>query len=176
MLDLKQHHGMILFEGILFVILGLLAIGLPIASTIGVELFLGFCLLAGGIAQGYRAFQSRHSEGVIWNALSAVLYIVLGILFLLYPLIVVIYLTAILIAFFVIEGIVKIIYTFQMRHRRSWGWILFSGIIALVMAGIIISGWPQTALWVIGLLVGINMLFFGISLLFFANEIKKIEP
>lgn len=173
--ELKQHRGMILFEGILFVILGILAIALPVAFTIGTELFVGWLLLIGGIFQAYRTFQARHVKGVAWNFLTALVYIILGLFFIFYPIPGILSLTALLIAFFLVEGISKAIYAFQMKPRQSWGWLLFSGIIALIMALIIWSGWPGTAFWVIGLLVGINMLFFGMSLIFFSNEIKNIE-
>lgn len=163
-----------LVEGILFLILGLLAIIFPGISTLGFELFLGWLFLIGGLIQGYRAFKLRHSHRLFGPALNALISIVLGVLLILYPISGVISLTIVLAAFFVLEGIFKIVWGIQYRHLlRSWGWLVFSGIISLIMAFLIWSGWPTIAFWVIGLLVGINMLFFGVSLLGLAFSIPK---
>ena len=74
-------------------------------------------------------------------------------------------LTMVLVAFFIIEGIASIIGAIEHRqHLRSWGWVLFSGVIDLLLAYLIWAGWPSSASWAIGLLVGINMIFLGLSL------------
>jgi uncharacterized membrane protein HdeD (DUF308 family) len=172
-LPLNKRRGMrtsyrttFLIEGVLFMILGLLAIIFPGISTLGFELFLGWLFLFSGIIQTYRAYTMRHAPGLLGASLSALFSIVLGLLLLVYPLSGIISLTILLIAFFILEGIAKIIWGIQYHSRLpSWGWLIFSGVISLAMAFIIWSGWPTTALWVIGLLIGINMLFFGASLL-----------
>jgi uncharacterized membrane protein HdeD (DUF308 family) len=74
-------------------------------------------------------------------------------------------LTMMLIALFILEGVVALFMAFELRkHMQNWGWTLFKGVIDLWLAFLIWSGWPGSATWAIGLLVGINMLFFGISL------------
>lgn len=170
---LKQHRGLIIFEGIVFTFLGCLAVAVPGISTLSMELFIGWLFLLGGIVAGYRSFKSRESAGFIGSFLVALMYVIFGILLLVYPMAGIISLTLVLTFFFIVEGISKIILGFQWRPENKWGWMIFSGIISLAMAGIIFAGWPGTALWVIGLLVGINMIFLGISLIFLGFNIPK---
>lgn len=155
-----------LIEGILFIILGFLTVAFPGVSTLSVELFLGWLFLISGIIQSYRAFKLRHEHSALGAALNALLSLALGILLLLYPVSGVISLTILLIIYFALEGIFKIIWGLQYRRSiHSWGWLIFSGVMSLALAIIIWSGWPGTAAWAIGLLVGINLIFFGTSLI-----------
>lgn len=170
---LKQSRGLLIFEGIVFTFLGCLAVAVPGITTLSTELFIGWLLLIGGLVAGYRSFRERHSPGFIGSLLVALLYTVFGALLLVYPLAGIISLTLALTFFFIVEGIAKIFLAFQMRSDSRWGWLIFSGLIALAMAYIIYAGWPGTAFWVIGLLVGINMIFFGISLIFLGFNIPK---
>jgi uncharacterized membrane protein HdeD (DUF308 family) len=110
-------------------------------------------------------WHSRQMPGVAWSMLTAVLAIVLGLILILRPLAGVLTLTIMLVAFFIVEGVASITGAIQHRqHLGSWGWELFSGIVDLFLAYLIWAGWPSSADWAIGLLVGINMLFFGLSL------------
>lgn len=162
---IRQNRGWFMFEGILFVLLGLIGIFLPVYFTIAVELFVGWLFIFSGIATAYRAFVTRGSSSFLVSLLSAILFLAVGAMLLAYPIGGVISLTLLLTIYFIAQGIAQIILGFQFKDHPRWGWVVISGIISLIMAGIIISGWPTTALWVIGLLVGINLLFFGISLL-----------
>lgn len=162
---IRKNRTLFAIEGFLFIILGLLAIALPGISTLGVELMVGWLFLIGGLIQGVRTFKAHNLPGFYPSLLSATLSIFIGILLLAYPLTGVLTLTILLITFFLIEGIAKIALAFQLRDLDNWGWLAVSGALALILAAIIWSGWPGTAAWVIGLLVGINMLFFGFTLL-----------
>ena len=82
-------------------------------------------------------------------------------------------LTMILAAFFVVEGIFKIVMAIQMRSMPNWGWMFISGLIALVLGGLIWVGWPATAAWVIGLLVGIDLIFGGWAMMFISLAVKN---
>lgn len=167
---------MFIIEGILFLILGLLAIATPIIFTFSVELLFGGVLIAGGVLQAYRAYTLWNKPGFYISILTAILSLVLGFIFIANPLKGVLTLTAILMLYFFISGLFKIILAFELRPLHSWGWLFLSGIIAIIMGGIIYSGWPGTALWVIGLLLGIDMLFFGVSLLSLAFAIDTTKP
>jgi uncharacterized membrane protein HdeD (DUF308 family) len=113
--------------------------------------------------------------GFAWSMLTAVLAIVLGLILILRPLAGVLTLTMVLIAFFIVEGVASILAAIQHRqHLRSWGWLLFSGIVDLLLAYLIWAGWPSSADWAIGLLVGVNMLFFGLSLVMTALAARAI--
>jgi uncharacterized membrane protein HdeD (DUF308 family) len=162
---INEHKRLFTFEGIVFVLLGILAIAFPVIFTFGFTIFLGWLFLIGGVVGTFRAIQMWNTPGIVASLLSALLAIIIGILLLVNPWRGVLTLTLLLTIFFFIEGVFKIAYAISMKGYPNWGWLLFSGLIALVMGAIILSGWPGTALWVIGLLVGIDLLFFGISLL-----------
>ena len=175
-MPVQNSRCLFIVEGILFTLLGLLAIALPVASTIAMELFVGWLLLIGGVFQIYRSFKFLQKTEFYLTLLSGILNIALGILFIAYPSAGLLSLTFLLIFFFLFQGISKIILGIRLRHLTNWFWLIFSGIISIIMAAIIWSGWPATAFWVIGLLVGINMLFFGISLLVLASTFPKSNP
>ena len=170
---LQRNRLIVLFEGIAFTILGLLAIAFPVIFTFGFEQFLGWLFVFSGVFQGFRSFKTRNSPGFMLSVLTGLVAIGLGALLIAKPLEGVLTLTILLSSFFFIEGILKIFLALEWRLYRNWGWMLFSGVISLVMAGIIISGFPGTALWVLGLLVGINMIFFGMTLFGLFIELKR---
>lgn len=172
---LKSNRNIVIFEGVLFVILGILAILAPIASTIATELVVGWLLIFGGSIQAYRSIQARHAKGFYVSLASSILYVALGILLLLYPVAGIISLTFLVILFFLFEGIAKIVLAFQIRPMTNWGWLVVSGILSIVIATVIWMGWPGTAFWAIGLLVGINMLFLGATLIALGMTIPKID-
>lgn len=172
----QNHRYLLLFEGIIFTLLGFIAIALPGISTLSAELFIGWLLIFGGAIQLYRTLKARHAPGFIGSLLSSILYLVFGVLLIAFPIAGIFSLTILLTLFFIAEGIAKIILGFQLRPFSQWGWFILNGVLALVIAYIIWSGWPGSAFWVLGLLVGINMIFFGISLMFLAWGIPRIGP
>jgi uncharacterized membrane protein HdeD (DUF308 family) len=165
--SIHDHWGLFLFEGILLVVLGLLAILVPQVASLAVTLLLGWLFAISGIFGLIASFWARQAPGFWWSLLSAVLSIVVGGLLLARPVVGVFSLTYLLIAFFFVEGVVSIMYAIE--HRREltggWVWMLVSGIITLALGVMILAGLPSTAAWALGLLVGIDMLFGGSSLI-----------
>jgi uncharacterized membrane protein HdeD (DUF308 family) len=173
---LRNHRYLLLFEGIIFVLLGFIAIALPGISTFSAELFIGWLLIFAGAVQLYRILKARHAPAFAGSLFTSILYLIFGVLLILFPTAGIFSLTVLLTLFFLAEGISKIILGFQLRPFRRWGWFLLNGVLALIIAYIIWAGWPGTAYWVLGLLVGINLIFFGLSLIFLAWGIPRIEP
>lgn len=171
----QNHRKLMIFEGVIFTLLGFLAVALPGISTLSTELFIGWLLIFGGAVQLFRTFQGRKEEGFIGSLLTSCLYIIFGVLLILFPAAGILSLTVLITIFFIAEGIAKIILGFQLRPSTSWAWFIINGILALIMAFIIWKGWPGTAYWVLGLLVGINMIFFGISLIVLASGTPRID-
>jgi uncharacterized membrane protein HdeD (DUF308 family) len=173
--SIREHWVLFLIEGIVLVVLGILAILVPPLATITFTLFLGWLFLISGIMGLITTFWARHSPGFWWSLLSAVLAIAAGIVLLVEPLRGAITLTLLLIVFFIIEGVLSIMYAFEHKKELSgrWGWMLASGIIDLILAGIILIGLPGTAAWALGLLVGINMLFGGSALIAMALHARS---
>jgi uncharacterized membrane protein HdeD (DUF308 family) len=165
--SVREHWVLFLIEGIVLVVLGILAIVVPPLATIAFTLFLGWLFLISGIVGLVTTFWARHAPGFWWSLFSAVLAIAAGLVLLAWPISGAVSLTLLLIVFFTIEGVLSIMYALEHKKELSgrWGWMLASGIIDLILAGIILIGLPGTAVWALGLLVGINMLFGGSALI-----------
>jgi uncharacterized membrane protein HdeD (DUF308 family) len=174
---IHAHWKLFLVEGIVMMVLGLLAIAEPEIASIAITIFIGWLFLIGGIFRTISLLQHRDVPGFGWALATALLAVALGIVLLIRPITGVLSLTIALIAFFVLEGISAILLAIEhRRHLPSWGWILFSGIIDLVLAFLIWDGWPSSADWAIGLLVGINMVFVGLSLIMTAMAARTMAP
>jgi len=176
--SLHAHWRMFLAEGIILLLLGLVAIVLPPLATIAVEVIVGWLLLVSGIVGAIATFKMRQAPGFVWSLLSALLGIVAGIVLLRWPLSGAFSLTVILTVFLTIEGIMSIL--FALEHKRElsgrWGMMLVSGVIDLFLAGIIFAGLPGTAAWAIGLLIGINLVFGGTALISMALHARQSAP
>ena len=164
---IREHSLLFIIEGIVLVVLGLLAVLLPPLATLGVTLFLGWLFLISGIMGLIATFWARQAPGFWWSLLSAVLGIAVGLVLLASPVSGAVSLTLVLSVFFAVEGIASIMYALDHRQQLSgrWGFMLFSGLIDLILAAMILIGLPGTAAWAIGLLVGINMIFGGSALI-----------
>jgi uncharacterized membrane protein HdeD (DUF308 family) len=173
--SVREHWVLFLIEGIVLVVLGLLAIVIPPLGTIGFTIIIGWLFLISGIVGLVTTFWARHAPGFWWSLLSAVLAIAAGIVVLVDPLRGAFTLTLLLIVFFTIEGVLTIMYALEHKKDLSgrWGWMLTSGIIDLILAAIILAGLPGTAAWALGLLVGINMLFGGTALIAMAMHARS---
>ena len=176
--SLHEHWVLFLVEGIVLVVLGLLAIGLPPIATLAVEILFGWLFLISGIVGLITTFWMRQAPGFWWALLSAVLGIAAGIVLLAWPLSGVLSLTLVLIVFFTIEGVASIMYALEHKRELSgrWGWMLVSGLVDLFLAGIILAGFPVSAAWAVGLLVGINMMFGGVALVMMALHARTDMP
>ena len=164
---IHAHWMLFLIEGIVLVVLGAAAIILPVVATLAFTLVIGWLFLISGGVGLVTTFWMRNAPGFWWALLSAAIAIVAGILLFRWPLNGTLSLTLVLIAFFAFEGIATVFYALEHRAQLSgrWGWMLASGIVDLVLAGIIFAGLPGTATWALGLLVGINMLFGGTAMI-----------
>jgi uncharacterized membrane protein HdeD (DUF308 family) len=171
---MREHWKLFLIEGIILVILGILAILVPPLATIAVTILIGWLFLISGVAGLITTFGARNAPGFWWSLLSALLGIAAGLVLLVWPLSGAISLTLLLIVFFIIEGVLSIMYAVE--HKREltgqWGWMLVSGIIDLILAAMIWGGLPSTAAWALGLLVGINMLFGGSAMIAMAMHAR----
>jgi uncharacterized membrane protein HdeD (DUF308 family) len=172
----RRHWKLFLFEGIALVILGLLAVMAPVVASVAATVFFGWILLVSGVAGLLTTFRGRQLPGFGWSLLSAVVGIVAGALLLLWPLQGTLSLTAVLVAFLWIEGVVTIMYALEHRNAPSgrWGWMLASGILDVGLGVLIFAGLPGTALWALGLIVGINLLFGGWALILMALHARSI--
>jgi uncharacterized membrane protein HdeD (DUF308 family) len=166
----SRHWVLFLSEGIALVILGLLALMAPAVASVAATVFFGWILLLSGIVGLFATFRARQAPGFGWSLLSALVGIVAGVLLLAWPVQGTVSLTAVLIAFLLVEGGVSIMYALEHRSALShrWGWMLASGILDVALGVLLLVGLPGTALWALGLLLGINLLFGGWALILMA--------
>jgi len=172
---LQQHWKLYLGEGILLLVLGLVAIVIPPLATLAVTILFGWLFLLSGVVGLITTFWMRSAPGFWWSLASAALAILAGGYLLAQPIAGALSLTVVLIAFFIIEGVASVM--FALEHRRElsgqWGFMLVSGIVDLVLSVMLIAGLPSTAVWALGLLVGINMVFGGMALIAMALHARK---
>jgi uncharacterized membrane protein HdeD (DUF308 family) len=171
----REHWKAFLVEGILLVILGLAAMIVPPLASLAVTIFLGWMFLISGIAGLALTYWARQMPGFWWSLASAVLAIAAGVILLLKPVQGTLTLTIVVGAYFLAEGVATIMYALEHRRELSerWSWLLIAGIMDLLIAAIIIAGLPGSAVWAVGLLVGINLLFGGASLIGMALAARK---
>ena len=165
--SLHAHWKLFLIEGIILVILGLAAVMLPLIATLAIALVIGWVFFLSGVVGLITTFRMRKAPGFWWSLFSAILGIAAGIVLLRWPLRGAFSLTVILTIFLVLEGVISIMFALEHKSEFSgrWGMMLFSGLVDLILAGLILAGLPATAAWAIGLLVGINMIFGGSALI-----------
>ena len=175
---LHQHWKLYLAEGVALVILGLIAIVIPPLATLAVTILFGWLFLVSGVIGLVTTFWMRGAPGFWWSLASGILAILAGIWLLAQPIAGALSLTVVLIAFFLIEGVASIMFSIDHRRELSgqWGWMLVSGIVDLVLSAMLLAGLPSTAVWALGLLVGINMVFGGMALVAMALHAKNAAP
>jgi uncharacterized membrane protein HdeD (DUF308 family) len=160
----RDHRTLYLIEGVILILLGVLATFMP--PWFGIALF-GWLFLIGGFVGLITTFVMRRAPGFWWSLLSALITMVAGAMLFLQPELGMVTLFVVLIAFLILEGIVTIL--FALEHRRElsgrWGFMLASGIVDLSLAAVILIGLPATSVWAVGLIVGINLVFGGAAMI-----------
>jgi len=174
--SLHDHWRMYLIEGIALTVLGLAAIFVPPLAGLAIAVLLGWVFLIAGIVGLLATFRTRNAPGFAFSLLSSFVALLAGLVLLLNPAESLITLTFVLTAFFILDGILTI--ALALSHRRElsgrWEWMLVNGVIDLFLAGVIIAGLPGTLVWALGLILGIDLLFGGTSLIAMALEARKL--
>ncbi|MEA2829619.1 MAG: hypothetical protein QOF22_367 [Bradyrhizobium sp.] len=163
----RAHWKAFLIEGILLVILGLAAMIVPPLASLAVTIFLGWMFLISGVAGLALTFWARQMPGFWWSLISAALALAAGIILLAQPVQGTLTLTIVVGAYFLAEGVATVMYALEHRRELSgrWSWLLVAGLMDLLIGAVIVIGLPGSALWAVGLLVGINLIFGGASLI-----------
>jgi uncharacterized membrane protein HdeD (DUF308 family) len=170
----RRASTFLVIEGIVLLVLGFLAIVLPMVAGIAVTIFLGWLLVMGGIVGLISTFGARPMPGFVWSLISAVLALAAGVLLIGWPGQGLVSVTLVLIVFFLADGLTSV--WFAVSHRAAlgsrWGWMLASGLVTLVLAIVILSGLPGSAAWALGLIVGIDMVMAGSSLVAIGTSLR----
>ena len=159
--------------GFLMLICGFLAIGIPFASGIGVALVVGWLLLISAVWHLLFGIRSGGFGGVLWQILLAIAYGAAGLMLTLYPLAGLAWLTLVLASFLLIEAILEFVLFFNIRGRPNAGWVLVDAIITFVLGILIWAQWPSSSGWAIGTLVGVSLIFSGISRLMLSSGASR---
>ena len=172
----RIHSGLFLAQGIITTLLGIAAVIWPQVSTLAVELYVGWILLFSGVMGLIVMFFAPSVSGFLWTLLTAALSLFAGVVLLWHPVEGVVSLTLLLVAFFIAEGVFQIAAAFSYRavFPESWGWMLSSGIADLILALLLVAGWPSSAGWALGLIVGVNLITSGVATTIVASTVRRV--
>jgi uncharacterized membrane protein HdeD (DUF308 family) len=173
---LKAHWRLYVPEGVMMMVLGVLAIAYPVFATLAVDLYLGWIFLISGLFALVATFLARQFPGFWWALVTSLLSILVGVMLIWKPGEGVISLTAVLAAFFFVEGVFQVAAALSYRDSipHSWGWLLASGIADLALTAIILAGWPGTVGWTLGLLAGVSLVTSGWAVVMVALGLRSV--
>jgi uncharacterized membrane protein HdeD (DUF308 family) len=173
---MRSHWAWFLIEGIVLIVLGALAIIVPLIAGLAVTIILGWLLVAAGIVGLFATSNARRAPGFAWAMVSAILALIAGVVLLWNPAAGLVTLTLVLMAYFIIDGVTNI--ALGIAHRREvssrWEWLLFNGVVDLALAVIIIIGLPGAVTWILGLLVGVDLVIGGTALIAMALAARRV--
>lgn len=159
----RVHWRLMMFQGVIMIILGALAVAAPVIATIAIDIYIGWLFLISGVIGLLALFSTNDIPAFLWGLITAALSVALGVLLIWRPVEGAASLTFLLTAFFFVEGVFQIATSLVYRELipGTWGWMLASGLSDLVLVAAIVYGWPESAIWVLGLLVGFNLIISG---------------
>jgi uncharacterized membrane protein HdeD (DUF308 family) len=168
----------IIVWGVVLIVAGIMAIMQPPIAALAVELLLGWLLVFAGIVQVVYAIQERGKDGFRLKILSAILVLLLGVFLLMRPLLGIASIALLIGAFLLASGVSNAMLAFKLKPRQGWGWVLFDGILSIVIALLIATGWPQSSIGFVGLLVGIVMIYGGLWRIMVGRALREgsIQP
>ena len=169
----KRYSLWYLVQGGLMILAGILALVYPAISSVAVVFFIGWLLIFSGIFQGLSLIGARQVPHFWLQLISVALFIVVGALFLRNPGESLLTLTLLLIVFFLIEGISKVIFALTIRPFPNWGWVLVSGIVGILLAFYLWASIPVSAAWLLGVLLGIELICEGAAISHLAWQVRK---
>ncbi|MEA3642204.1 MAG: HdeD family acid-resistance protein [Lamprobacter sp.] len=166
--DLEKNWGWLLAFGLLSIVLGTIGLGMTFMLTELAMVFFAALLIVGGVFQLLDALKCNGWKSTAWHVLIALLYVAAGVYMTLHPTLAAVSLTLLLGAMFITVGLLRSIMAFQLKPAKGWWWPLVSGVISLILGGLILAEWPQSGLFIIGLFIAIELIFNGWSYLFIA--------
>ena len=169
----RRHSFWYILQSVLMILAGIMALVFPMISSVAIVIFLGWLLIFSGILQAFSLLDARHVPHFWLQLVSVVLSVLVGILFLRNPGAGLLTLTLLLIVFFMVEGISKIIFSLTIRPFPNWGWVFASGVIGILLAFYLWANTPVTAVWLLGVLLGIGLISEGAALGNMAWQARK---
>jgi len=170
----KKSVGLSIVLSVLMIVAGILAIASPVAAGIAVNLVVAWLLVFSGCVHLVFSWHTRTGGGFLWELLVGILYILTGAYLLAHPVAGLTSLTIALAIYLFLEAILEFVLGFILRPIRGSGWLLFDGIVTLILAVMIWRTWPSSSAWAIGTLVGVSMLFSGTSRLMLSVAARSV--
>ena len=171
--EIKGATGMSTGMAVVMIVLGFLAVLLPFATGIGIAILVGWIIAFSGFAYLAYAFAAQGAGAFLWRTLIGVVYVIGGVYLAFHPGLALESLTLVVAAIFFAEGALDIVVFFQFRSLSGSGWILFDGVVTLLLAYLIWRPWPFSSTWAIGTLVGINLIVSGFTRLMYSVAARK---
>ena len=171
--EYRRNWGWLLASGIISILLGVIAVVDSVAATIASMFIFGWFLLIVGIVEAVQTFRHRRSGHVLLHVLNAVLSFVVGLMLLRHPVAGALVLTLLLAAYFTVSGIFRIATAVSLRIPH-WGWGVVSGVITLLLGIMVWAQWPVSGLWIIGLFIGIHLIFSGWAQVMLASALRRL--
>jgi uncharacterized membrane protein HdeD (DUF308 family) len=168
----RRHSIWYLIQGGLMILAGILALVYPLASSLAVVLFLGWLLIISGIVQGISLFDARNVPHFWLQLISVVLSVIVGVLLIRRRGEGLLVLTLLLLVYFMIEGISKVIFSLTIRPFPNWGWVFASGVVGILVALYLWVSLPVTAVWLLGVLLGIHLICEGAAFGYLAWKVR----
>jgi uncharacterized membrane protein HdeD (DUF308 family) len=175
LLGFHQSRGWSIAAGVALVALGLLAVAMPFLFTIAFNYAFGALLVVSGVVHAVHAHKARRWTGTLLRLLVAALYVIAGVVIFVHPLAGALALTLVLSAFLLAAGVTRILLAYHLRPFPGWGLSLASGILSVLLGGFLLFEWPSTALWAIGLYVGVDLLLAGSALIAFTVAVPALR-
>lgn len=172
--DVNRLTGWSIALSVLMIVTGVLAIGLPMLAGAAVTVLVGWLLICSGVLHLAFAWRTHRAAAIVWELLLGIVYGLIGIYVLMNPVAGLESLTVAVALYLLVEGVLELGLSFRLRPTPGAGWLLFDGIITLVLAVMIWSTWPSSAAWVIGTLVGISMFFSGITRFMLSLAVRRL--
>jgi len=160
--------------GVVMILLGVLALFLPLATGIGVSIAVGWIIVFGGVAYLASAFAARGAGSFLWRVLIGAVYIIGGLYLAFNPGLALASLTLAMALMFFFEGLLETVVFFQFRTLPGSGWVLFDGLVTLLLAYLIWRPWPSSSIWAIGTILGINLIMSGITRLMYSVAARRV--
>ncbi|HWZ74117.1 MAG TPA: DUF308 domain-containing protein [Casimicrobiaceae bacterium] len=160
--DVKSAANWSLALGVLILILGIVALAVPVVTALAANYALAWIALLIGVLQLIHAYQTRNKSGAGWQVATGLLNLVVGVLLLIYPIQGVAAIALMLAALIFAIGVAELSLAFQRRPASGWGWVLASGILSILVGVLIAMGWPSDSFLLIGVYVGVSMISGGI--------------
>ncbi len=173
--EVREHRAWFLIWGIVLIVLGTIAIGSSVLATLLSVIFLGWILIFSGLFAIIHGLMRRRWHGFFLNLLAGLLYVVAGFLMVSNPAMAAVTLTLLIAMLLIVAGAFRLFVAFSLPlHHR--GWLVLNGIVAIVLGVLIWSSWPISGLWVIGLFIGINLIFDGWTEVMLALAAGRLAP